>query len=336
MRRRDFLALAVASPAVLRTAHVQADDRYPSRLIRVIIPFAAGGTSSVIVRYITDKLSAALGQPIVVENRVGANGTIGLAQGLRAEPDGYTFIQVSNTNTVAAIHMVRNMPFDPLTDMAGIGSIYQIPTVVLAAKNFPANSFAEFVKIVRENPDRYPYAYSHATGAAVGASVALAAKLKMTVVPYSSGPQAINDVLGGHMPIMFTDVAAALPLLQAEQLKVFAISSAQRSKLLPDLPTFTELLPVPVRVRRLGRFCRPAQNAAGDPEQAECGHQQDPGRRKRRQISQRAWRRADDELAGGIRCLHRQGGPAVGDRPQRGEYPTGIAHMEEIDACRSL
>ena len=257
MRRRDFLALAVASPVVLRTAHVQADDRYPSRLIRVIIPFAAGGTSSVIVRYITDKLSAALGQPIVVENRVGANGTIGLAQGLRAEPDGYTFIQVSNTNTVAAIHMVRNMPFDPLTDMASIGSIYQIPTVVLAAKNFPANSFAEFVKIVRENPDRYPYAYSHATGAAVGASVALAAKLKMTVVPYSSGPQAINDVLGGHIPIMFTDVAAALPLLQAEQLKVFAISSARRSKLLPDLPTFTELLPVPVEFVGWGGFVAP-------------------------------------------------------------------------------
>ena len=84
-------------------------------MIRVIIPFAAGGTSSVIVRYITDKLSVALGQPIVVENRVGANGTIGLAQGLRAEPDGYTLIQVSNTNTVAAIHMVRNLPFDPLT-----------------------------------------------------------------------------------------------------------------------------------------------------------------------------------------------------------------------------
>jgi tripartite-type tricarboxylate transporter receptor subunit TctC len=262
MKRREFLALALASPAVFRSTAAPADDRYPSRMIRVIVPFAAGGTSSVIVRYITEKLSVALGQPIVVENRVGANGTVGLAQGLRADPDGYTLIQVSNTNTVAAIQMVRNLPFDPLTDMAGVGSIYQIPTVELAAKNFPANSFTEFVKIIRENPDRYPYAYSHATGAAVGASVALAAKLKMNVVPYSSGPQAINDVLGGHMPIMFTDVAAALPLLQAEQLKVFAISSAQRSKLLPDLPTFTELLPVPVEFVGWGGFVAPPKTPA--------------------------------------------------------------------------
>jgi tripartite-type tricarboxylate transporter receptor subunit TctC len=155
--------------------------------------------------------------------------------------------------------MIRNLPYDPLRDMAGIGSIYQIPTVVLASKTFPADSCAEFLSVVKDNPNRYAYAYSHATGAAVGASVALAANLKMNVVPYSSGPQAINDLLGGHVPVMFTDIAAALPLLQAEQLKVFAISSPQRSKLLPDLPTFTEVLPVPVEFVGWGGFVAPAK-----------------------------------------------------------------------------
>ncbi len=259
MNRRSALALGLAAPALLRgrDALSQGAEDFPRRPIRMIVPFPAGGTSDVIVRYVATHLGTALGQPVVVDNRGGANGTIGLAQGLRASADGHTLTQVSNTNTVAAIHMVRNLPFDPLRDMAGIGSIYQIPTVVLAGPGFPANSFAEFLALVRASPGRHAFAYSHATGAVVGHSLMLGAGLDMTAVPYRSGPQMMNDLLGGQVPVVVTDIGIALPLLQARSIKVFAVSSPERSAVLPGVPTLKESLPVPIEFVGWGGFVVP-------------------------------------------------------------------------------
>ena len=259
MNKRDLLAAALAAPALLRSGPgaAQGREEYPRRPIRMIVPFVAGGTSDVIVRYIAGPLGTVLGQPVVVDNRVGANGTIGLAQGLRAPPDGHTLIQVSNTNTVAAIHMVRNLPFDPLKDMAGIGSIYQIPTVVLASSSFPANSFAEFLAVVRASPGRYSFAYSHATGAVVGHSLLPAGGLNMVAVPYRSGPQMMNDLLGNQIPLVVTDIGIALPLLQSRSIKVFAVSSPERTAVLPGVPTLKESLPTPVEFVGWGGFVAP-------------------------------------------------------------------------------
>lgn len=264
MNRRSAIALGLAAPGLLRardaaaqgTDNRRADD-FPRRPIRMVVPFPAGGTSDVIVRYIAGHLGTALGQPVVVDNRVGANGTIGLAQGLRAVPDGHTLIQVSNTNTVAAVHMIRNLPFDPLRDMAGIGPIYQIPTAVMVGPAFPASSFAEFLALVRASPGRYPFAYSHATGAVVGHSLLLAAGLDMTAVPYRSGPQMMNDLLGGQIPVVVTDVGIALPLLQARSLKVLAVSSPERTAVFPDVPTLKESLPTPIQFVGWGGFVAP-------------------------------------------------------------------------------
>ncbi|WP_426960064.1 Bug family tripartite tricarboxylate transporter substrate binding protein [Muricoccus radiodurans] len=257
MNRRSVMALALAAPALLRARGATAQDDYPRRSVRMIVPFPAGGTSDVIVRYIAGHLSTALGQPFVVDNRVGANGTIGLAQGLRAAPDGHTLIQVSNTNTVAAVHMVRNLPFDPLRDMAGIGSIYQIPTAIMAGPSFPANTFAELLVLVREHPGRYNFAYSHATGAVVGHSLLLAGGLDMAPVPYRSGPQMMNDLLGGQIPIVVTDVGIALPLIQSRSIKLLAVSSPERTAVLPDVPTLKESLPTPIEFVGWGGFVAP-------------------------------------------------------------------------------
>ena len=254
MKRRMVLGVALAVPALARAALAQ---DFPRRPIRMIVPFPAGGTSDAIIRYIAQKLAPVLGQPMVVDNRGGANGTIGLAQGLRAAPDGHTLIQISNTNTVAAIGMVRNLPFDPLKDMQSIGSIYNIPTCVLAAASFPAQDFAAFVQVVKASPGRWNYAYSHATGAVTGHSVARVAGLDMAAVPYRSGPQMMTDLMGGQIPIVFTDIAIALPLLQESRIKIFAVTAPDRSPVVPGVPTLTEVLPQPVQFVGWGGIVAP-------------------------------------------------------------------------------
>lgn len=254
MHRRMLVGAALAVPLLARPALAQ---DFPRRPIRMIVPFPAGGSSDVIVRWIAQKLTPVLGQPIVVDNRGGANGTIGLAQGLRQPADGYTLIQISNTNTVAALGMIRNLPFDPLKDMQSVGSIYNIPSCVLAAANFPADDFAGFVRTVKASPGRWNYAYSHATGAVTGHSVARVAGLDMVAVPYRSGPQMMTDLVGQQIPIVFTDVAIALPLLKDEKIKIFAVTAPERSPIAPRVPTLTEVLPQPIQFIGWGGFVGP-------------------------------------------------------------------------------
>lgn len=253
MKRRTLLGAtlalpALASPALLSSALVSPAraQSFPRQPIKLIVPYAAGGTSDAIMRYLAQKLAAVLGQPIIVDNRVGANGTIGLAQGLRSPADGYTLIQISNTNTVAAIGMVRNLTFDPLKDMQSIGSIYNIPTCLLAAADFPAKDFAGFRRAVTANPAQWSYAYSHATGAVTGHSVARALGVDLTAVPYRAGPQMMTDLVGGHIPLVFTDIAIALPLIRSDKIKIFAVTAPERSPLAPEVPTLKELLPAPI------------------------------------------------------------------------------------------
>ncbi len=254
MLRREALALGLAMPAVARA---QADG-YPNRPIRMIVPFAPGTTADAILRLVAGPLGAALGQPFVIENRGGANGTLGLATALRAPPDGHVLGQGTNSNTAAALHTVRNLPYDPLRDMAVVGGLYVVPTVLVVGPDFPADDFAGFVAVVRAAPGRIGYGHPHATGMAAGASVAAIAGLDMISVPYASGPGMLNDLLGGGLPVAFTDVSSTLPLIRAGRLKVLAISSAGRSPVLPEVPTLRELLPRPVEFVGWGGMVAPA------------------------------------------------------------------------------
>ena len=258
-RRRDALALALAAPALIRPEGARAQGgEYPTRPVRMIVPFAAGTTADAILRMIAGPLGGALGQPFVIENRGGANGTLGLAAALRAPPDGYVLGQASNSNTAAALYMVRNLPYDPLRDLAVVGGLYVVPTVLLVAPSFPADDFAGFLAAVRAAPGRYGYGHPHATGAAAGASVAAIAGLDMTSVPYASGPQMLNDLLGGQLQVVLTDISSTLQLVRSGRVKPLAISSAERSSVLPDVPTMRELLARPVEFVGWGGMVAPA------------------------------------------------------------------------------
>lgn len=256
-----FLRVFAASMLGLTATAAQAQE-FPARPLRIIVPFAAGATSDNIMRLIGQRMSEILKQPVIIDNRVGANGTIGLAQALAAPADGYTLAQISNTNTVAAMHMMKKLPFNPLRDMQAVGSIYEIPSMLAASPSFPARTFAEFVAKAKANPNSLAYAYSHATGAVAGESVKLAAGIELTAVPYKNGGQAITDVIGGSVPLIFTDVAILLPHLKSGKLKGLAITSSHRSTLLPEVPALREVLTNPMEFVGWGGLVAPAGTPA--------------------------------------------------------------------------
>lgn len=207
---------------------------------------AAGNTSDAAIRYVAQKMSTVLGQPVIVDNKAGASGSIGMSLGLKSPADGYTITMVSSTASVAAIHMIKNLPYNPLTDMTPLAGYFYVPTVLVGAKNFPPNTFKELVDYAKARPGNVSFAYSNATGAVLGASVKQAAGIDIVAVPYKAASQAITELLGGQVPIMFNDIAVTLPHIQAGTVKPYAVSSSKRSSVLPDVPTLSELLGEPI------------------------------------------------------------------------------------------
>lgn len=227
----------------LCAAQVAGAQAYPNKPIRIIIPAPPGNTSDAAVRLIGQKMSVPLGQPVVIENRAGASGSIGLNAGLKAAPDGYTLTMIASTSTVAAMHLIKNLPYNPLTEMTPIASFFAVATVIVGAKNFPPNTFRELIEHAKARPGALSYAYSNATGAVIGASVKQVAGIDWTAVPYKAGSQAVAELLGGQVPIMINDIALTIPHIRAGTVKPYAVTSARRSNVLPDVPTLSELLP---------------------------------------------------------------------------------------------
>ncbi|HEY6754889.1 MAG TPA: tripartite tricarboxylate transporter substrate binding protein [Pseudolabrys sp.] len=230
-----FLALA----GVL--AGARADD-YPSRPVTLIVPFPPGGSTTVMARIIADKLSAALGQQIVVDNRGGAGGTIGTRFAAKAAPDGYTIL-LSYTATMAIAPSLNvNAGYDPRKDFTPIGMIGAAPNVLVVHPSLPVHSLAELITYARAAPAPVQYG-SPGVGTVnhlAGEYLASETGLKLQHVPYKGNGPAMSDLLGGHIPMMFLPIPVALGNVKAGSLRGLAITSAKRSSLLPDLPTLAE------------------------------------------------------------------------------------------------
>lgn len=235
-----FLVAIFSFMAITATAAAQS---YPTRPGTLVVPFPAGGTSDVIIRFLAERLGEKLGQRFVVDNRPGANGTIGAASVLRSEPDGYTILQVSNTNTVAAVHTIDQLPYNLVDDIVTVGSIYNIPTVLVVSNDSPFNSVEDVLEHARENPGQLSYAWPHATAAVAGASLRVAAEVDVVAVPYPTTQPAVIDVLGGRVELLFTDIAAALPHIQSGSLRPLIVTGEERSNVLPDVPSVREAVP---------------------------------------------------------------------------------------------
>lgn len=233
---------AIAALAVIGTgvAYGQASS-YPTRPVRIIVPFAPGGNVDLVARAIAPQLGKGLGQQIIVENRPGASGLPGAQLVKRARPDGYTILAMSNTFSVAP-SIVRNAGYDPIRDFSGISLTCLVPQVLVVNPSLPVRSVKDLVALAKARPGEMSYASS-----GVGATGHMAAELfnshagvRMLHVPYKGNAQAIVDVMSGQVTMMFDQVSTSLGHIQGGKLRALAVTSRKRSPLFPQLPTIDE------------------------------------------------------------------------------------------------
>jgi tripartite-type tricarboxylate transporter receptor subunit TctC len=248
MNRRDAIVsvLAAAGTAVApntftpRVVHAQAG--FPTRTIRIVVPVAAGGGVDVFARLIADKIRALHNVSFIVENRAGGNSTIGGLEVQRAAPDGYTVLFHASTHIIAR-QVMRIVPYDPVADFTPIALAGQAPLVLIVANNRPEKTLAEIVASAKKDPN----AWSFAT-ASLGAPGHLAAvafnqysDLNLPIIVYRGTAPAVNDVAGGHVPLMIEAILALLPMVRAGSVRAIAVTSTKRNLLAPEIPTMAEV-----------------------------------------------------------------------------------------------
>ncbi|ABM39372.1 tripartite tricarboxylate transporter substrate binding protein [Polaromonas naphthalenivorans] len=234
-----WLAASLLSAPLLASA--QAALPWPSKPITLVVTYPPGGGADAMARLIAPRLGEALGQNVIVENKPGAGGQIGAASVAKAVPDGHTLMLDASSFAVNP-SLYRKLPYDADKAFRAIGVIALFPNVVLVNAQFPAKNVGELIAAARARPGAVSFA-SSGNGSAqhlAGALFASAAKVDMVHIPYKGGGPALNDVIGGQVPLFFGNLASTLPHIQGGKLRALAVTSARRSPILPDVPTLAE------------------------------------------------------------------------------------------------
>lgn len=217
---------------------------YPEQPIRVIVPFAPGGSTDIVTRIVTSKMSEILGQSIVVDNKGGAGGAIGAREAARAKPDGYT-LSIATVSTLAVNPACKptGLGYDPLKDFTPVTNFANVPNVVAVHPSFQAKTLDEFLKQLKDNPGKFSYASSGQCGVLhlFGEAFRQATGTEITHVPYKGSGPAVADAVGGHIEAIFDNIPSSLPHLVAGNLRPLAVAWKERLTELPDTPTFKEL-----------------------------------------------------------------------------------------------
>ena len=240
--RREFLQLVGVVAAVCASVETGSAQNYPTRPITMIVPFAAGGTTDVTARIVGEHMSRTLGQQIIVENIVGAGGTVGSTRAMRANPDGYTIEMGQMGTHAAAVALYPNLAYKPDVDFEPIGMVSAIPALIVARKDFPPKDLKEFVSFVKANGDKLNVAHSGVGSVFFTTCMLLNSILnvKPTLVPFNGGGPAMNALVGGQVDYMCADVALSISQLQAGTIKAFAVGTVERNPMLPNVPTSNE------------------------------------------------------------------------------------------------
>jgi tripartite-type tricarboxylate transporter receptor subunit TctC len=232
-------SLVVAAALALTSVSAMAD--YPERPLRVIVPFAAGGATDVIARTVAQAMSVRLGQSIVVENKAGANGNIGGAAAARSEPDGYTLLMATSSHAINA-SLYQKLSYSLTRDFAALSNLASVPLLLVVHPSVPVNSVSELAAYAKANAASVNYA-SGGVGTAShlsGEQFSTLAGAKITHVAYKGGAQALNDMIGGQVQIMFANLPEVLSLVQSGKLKALAVTGSTRHAALPDVLAFSE------------------------------------------------------------------------------------------------
>jgi tripartite-type tricarboxylate transporter receptor subunit TctC len=231
------LTLAVAAS---EQAAAQAD--YPNKPVTFIVPFAPGGTTDILARLVSQRLEQRLGKPLIVENRPGGGGLTGAVAVMRAPPDGYTLIMASSTMMAINITFRKNLPYDPRKDMTPLALLARIPFALVVNPSLPVHNVGDLVKLAKERPGQLSYG-TPGPGTMhhlQGEMLKNAFGLDLIHVPYKGAVPALNDIAGGHIHFMFSDLPPAISLLQAGKIRALGVTTAQRAPSAPDLPPLAE------------------------------------------------------------------------------------------------
>jgi tripartite-type tricarboxylate transporter receptor subunit TctC len=216
---------------------------YPAKPVKLVVPFPAGSATDHVARLVGSQLQEALGQPMVVENKAGAQGAIAAAEVAKAAPDGYTLLVTTNTPQAANVSLFKKLQYDPVKDFAPITRFGTTSFMLMVKPDFPAKNLKEFVAHVRKQPGKLSAGYGSAGSQVSLAMLKQLGKLDVVEVPYKGIPQAITDTMGGSLHFTFVDLANALAQAKGGKLRGLAVTSARRSSLAPDLPPIAQELP---------------------------------------------------------------------------------------------
>jgi tripartite-type tricarboxylate transporter receptor subunit TctC len=241
-RNRARLAAAIALAALLGCHGAAAQDKYPSRTVRIIVPTPAGGPVDVMARLVANQISPPLGQSVIIDNRGGAGNTIGSAEAARAAADGYTLLYSSSSGLVLAPMLQKSAGYDPLRSYDPVALVAATANILVVHPSVPAKSVGELIAYTKAHPGAINFS-SGGIGTLphlIGEYFKSRAGIDVIHVPYRGGGPSIQDVVAGHIQFTFEGISVLLPLIQSGQLRALAVTSAKRSPLLPDVPTMIE------------------------------------------------------------------------------------------------
>jgi tripartite-type tricarboxylate transporter receptor subunit TctC len=220
-------------------------QQYPSSPVTIVVPFAAGGGSDLLARLVAQKLEEKLGKPFIIENRPGAGTTLAAIQTVRAAPDGYTLMQATSSTMAINVSMQKKMPYEPLKDLVPVALLSSSPFFLVVRSDSPVKTVADLIALAKAKPNSLNYG-SGGPGSMHHLSTELLqslAGIQMTHVPYKATPPAMNDLMAGHIQVLFGDTTSTLPFIKQGTVRALAVTTAKRSPAAPDVPAVAETVP---------------------------------------------------------------------------------------------